>query len=269
MVLPSRRHALHTDSIARSDLSSDLKTTFVQPRAALRNEQGSSPTARVPSVTGTIRMHLKFGVRAVEHVLDSEQPNGFLTKPFTTPGPTDLLVQVKHAELVSFTPKASGWYAELLVDAEAAAAVRAFDEACLKALSEFLDDGRKRAHIPPLLEMLPGQGDDGRTAARLLAKVSEVDGRLLHTEFKLPGGTRLHAPCESTVTDVYERPPLGACTLALHLMGCWYDLTKTGLHIYLERAQQSHEPDDVSPVAPERLSHRRAGVNGDGMDECF
>ena len=53
-------------------------------------------------------------------------------------------------------------------------------------------------------------------------------------------------------------------------MGCWYDLTKTGLHIYLERAQQSHKPDDVSPVAPERLSHRRAGVNGDGMgDECF
>jgi len=138
----------------------------------------------------------------------------------------------------------SGWYAEILIDTKSEQAIRAFNNACKAHLSTITDDGHKRVHIEPCVEPLPGQGRNGCYTAKIYAKVSEWGRRLMHSHFvdATPDGDKLLGSPGAMVTDVYERAPAGRCAATVHLMGCWHDKTKTGVHLYLDRVELLPEP---------------------------
>lgn len=233
MNTPSKRSVLHTRTIYESpNLLADLEPTLL---GADLGKPGVNPS------TGTTQMRLKKGVCATECLAGATGDDAEM-QTLTTTQPTDLLVALPNAELVAFTPEMSGWYAELLVDAHSERAIRDFNEACKTHLSTMIDDGHKRVHIEPCVEPLPGQGRNGMFTAKIYAKVSEWGRRLMHSHFVEADGGKLLGSPGAMVTDVYERSPAGRCAATVHLMGCWHDKTKTGVHLYLDRVELLPEP---------------------------
>ena len=210
-----KRSLLHTDTIT-DDLKNAVElTTLSSPgtpgkSAQIRLAKGTSIIENMPTSTGGEMMQ-------VQH---------------TTAYPTDLLMNIPRAELLRIVPEVSGWYAELLIDAETERAVNAFNVACKEHLEAIIEDEHPRVHIEPCAACLEDY-HSGFTA-KISVKISEWSGRLMNSSVFNTEDELVFAPRDK-LSDVHTHMLTGQCAVRVHLMGFWYDKTKSGLHVYLDR----------------------------------
>ena len=154
-----------------------------------------------------------------------EQAASPKAKRSTGSGGHDIHVTLPYADVVELQPNASGWFAVLLIDKAAKEAIESFVHTGRR---HFKETNMHGGYVSPFSEPLAGEVGH----ARVHVKISEMGGRLLHTNFFDEKGAVLYKPGDEML-DVHHRPLLGACAVTIHMAGYWYDKTKQGPLLYL------------------------------------
>ena len=142
--------------------------------------------------------------------------------------PQDIFVKLPNAELVEVQPRDAGWFAVLTINAKAKEAIEAFVNT---ARRRFRETHLNAGYISPFSDPLPHELRAG-AHARVSFQISEYHGKMLHSTFLTSDGGILFGPGDELL-DVHQKPPLGACSVVVHLMGYWYDKTRQGPLLYL------------------------------------
>ena len=140
----------------------------------------------------------------------------------------DIIVKLPLTQLVEIQPSESGWFAVFTIDEKAK---NAFDNFVQAGRRHFKQTRFQAGYICPFSEPRAHEARMG-AHSRLHVQISEYCGKVLNTTVCDSEKNVLYQPGDKLV-DIYQKVPLGPCTVSIHMMGYWYDLTKQGPLLYL------------------------------------